>query len=176
MQFCKKTKIVAILMAVVMLSMSLASCAGGNKMTVTVGIKLGEDYIDYLYALNEDNEEYILPEEERTMLNDVSVEINYEEGEEISALRAFIEACANYDVSYELDSTETSVKSVSSYAGVSVTDSENADNNVTYFWSFTINGVEPTSGRAATNYVSDGDAIVFTLTSAAASDYEEENY
>lgn len=174
MNLRSKSKIAAILMAVVLVSMSLASCAGGNTLSVNVAIVLGDDYINYMYALNEDDEEYMIPEDDRTMLNYVTIEVSYDDGEQVSVLDAFIEACANYDISYELDSSGQSVSSIESYGKVSYTDSENSDNNVTYFWTYTINGVEPTSGRAGTNYVSDGDKIVFTLTGAAASDYDEE--
>ncbi len=172
----KKTKIrvFTLLLAVLMLSCMFVGC-GGNKMTVTVGVKLGEDYINYRYAEEEakGNEEFLIPAEDRTFINDVSIEIAYDEGEQVSALDAFINACAEYDIGYTLDSTGKSVSVVSDYKGFLGKDADG--NNLTFFWSYTINGVEPTSGRASDNFVKDGDKIVFILTSANETDFKEEN-
>ncbi len=171
----KKTKIriFALLVVVLMLSCMFVGC-GKNKMTVTVGVKLGEDYITYRYNEEESkgNEEFMIPQEDRVFINDVSIEIAYDEGEQVSALDAFINACAEYDIGYTLDSTGKSVSVVSDYKGFLGKDADG--NNVTFFWSYTINGVEPTSGRASDNYVKDGDKVVFTLTSANEADYKEE--
>ncbi len=40
---------------------------------------------------------------------------------------------------------------------------ETSYNQVDYYWSFTVNGNEPKSGKANSNYVKDGDVIVYTL-------------
>ena len=40
---------------------------------------------------------------------------------------------------------------------------ETTYNDVDYYWSFTINGKEPKSGKANTNYVKADDVIVYTL-------------
>ncbi len=172
----KKTnfRILTLLLAVLMLSCMFVGC-GKNKMTVTVGIKLGDDYITYRYNEEEaaGNDEFMIPAEDRVFLNDVSIEIPYEEGEQVSALDAFIDACKEYDIQYTLESNQKSVSVVSTYKGFLGKDDDG--NNVTFFWTYTINGVEPTSGRAADNYVNDGDVIVFTLTSANESDYDENN-
>lgn len=173
----KKTtlRIFALLFAVAMLSCMFAGC-GKSKMNVTVGVQLGQDYIDYRYAEEEKkgNMEFMIPQEHRNFLNDVSVEIAYAEGEQVSVLDAFINACAEYDLDYTLDSTGKSVSIINDYAGGSGTDEEGTI--ITFFWSYTINGVEPTEGRAADNYVKDGDKIVFTLTSASANDFDEDAY
>ncbi len=171
----KKTtvKLMAFVVVAMMLATMLCSC-GGSKMNVTVGIKLGEDYITYMYDKNIDDENFIIPQEDRVFLNDVSIEIPYDEGAQVSALDAFINACAEYDLAYTLDDAEQSVKAVRSYSGFSGQDAEGTV--LTFFWTYTINGVEPTSGRANTNYVKDGDKIVFSLVSASANDFDDEQY
>ncbi len=172
----KKTtlKIFALIFALAMLSCVFAGC-GGPKMTVTVGVKLGDDYIDYMYNVkNAGNDEFMIPAEDRNFLNDVTVEISYKEGEQVSVLDAFKNACVEYDLEYTLDSTGKSVSIIGDYSGFSGTDADGE--NVTFFWSYTVNGVEPTSGRAADNYVKDGDKIVFSLTGASESEFEEDQY
>ncbi len=171
----KKTtiRIFVLTLAIVMLTCMFAGC-GKSKMTVTVGVQLGEEYINYMYDKNADNEEFIIPQEHRNFLNNVSVEIAYAEGEQVSALAAFKNAAAEYDLDYTLDKTGKSVSIINDYKGFSEKD-ENGE-YVTYFWSYTINGVEPETGRADDNMVKDGDVIVFTLTSASASEFEEDNY
>lgn len=171
----KKTtiKLLALVVVSVMLACTFCSC-GGSKMNLTVGIKLGEDYINYQYDKNADNEEFMIPQEDRVFLNDVAIEIAYNEEEQVSALDAFINACVEYDLDYTLDDTQQSVKAVRTYSGFSGSDAEG--NILTFFWTYTINGVEPTSGRAATNYVKDGDTIVFSLVSASADDFNGDDY
>ena len=173
----KKTtlRIFALLFVVAMISCMFVGC-GKSKMNVSVGVQLGEDYINYRYAEEElkGNTEFMIPAEHRNFLNDVNVEIAYAEGEQVSALDAFINACVEYDLDYTLDSTGKSVTVINDYTGFSGKDEEGTV--ITFFWSYTINGVEPTSGRAADNYVKDGDKIVFTLTSASADDFDEDSY
>ncbi len=168
----KKTtiRIFALALAVVMLTCMFAGC-GKSKMNVKVGVKLSQNYIDYMYEQNADKEDFIIPAEHRVFLNDVDVEIAYEEGESVSALDALITAAAEYGLDYTLDSTEKSVAVINDYKGFLDT-----EKGTTFFWSYTINGVEPTEGRAADNYVKEGDVIVFTLTSADATDFDDEKY
>ena len=168
----KKTtiKLIALVVLSVMLASMFCSC-GGSKMNLTVGIKLGEDYINYQYDQHIDDEEFMIPSEDRVFLNDVPIEIVYDEGAQVSALDAFINACVEYDLDYTLDEAGHSVKAVRTYQGFSGKDADG--NNLTFFWTYTINGVEPTEGRAATNYVKDGDVIIFSLVSANELDAED---
>ena len=165
-------KVLSLILVVAALGCVMCGC-GRAKMNVKVGIKLGQDYIDYMYEKNADNEEFIIPNEDRNLLNDIDVEIVYKDGEQVSALTAFIEATYLQAIEYTLDSAEQSVKSVKTYGEFSGSAADGT--NLFFFWTYTINGVEPTTGRAATNYVKDGDVIVFTLTSASENDFKEED-
>lgn len=168
----KKTtiKLMTLVMLAVMLCSMFCAC-GKSKMNVTIGVKLGDDYITYMYNENADNPDFMIPAEDRTFLNDVGVEIAYDEGGQVSVLDVFKNAAVEYALDYTLDSNEASVASVNDYGGFTGKDAEGK--TLVFFWTYTINGVEPTEGRAATNYVKDGDKIVFTLTSASEDDYEE---
>ncbi len=154
------------LVAVMMIPM-MAGC-GGEKMTVTVGARLGQDYIDYMLDVEHaDDESYTIPANDRVLLNDVEIEIEYNEGEQISALRAIQEACANHGLDCLTNEEETSMETLKTYSGF--TRSVNGEVLV-FFWTYTINGVEPTGGRMSTNYVKDGDKVEFILTAASSED------
>lgn len=75
----KKVKFIALMVLTAMLGTMLAAC--GNTMTVKVTIKLDEKYINYMYDKNADNEEFIIPQEDRVILNDVDIPIKHKEGE-----------------------------------------------------------------------------------------------
>lgn len=169
----KKTtiKLLALVMLAVMLGTMFCSC-GKSTMNVKIGVKLGSDYIDYKYNENADNPDFMIPSEDRVFLNDVNVEVAYEEGTQVSVLDVFKNAAAEYALDFTLDSNEASVTSVNNYGGFTGKDAEGK--TLVFFWTYTINGVEPTEGRAATNYVKEGDVVVFTLTSASEDDYEGE--
>ncbi len=171
----KKTtlKLIALVMLAVMLTSMFCAC-GKSKMNVTIGAKLGEDYITYQYNANADNEEFIIPQDDRICLNDVTIEVQYEEGSQVSVLDVFKNAAIEYELDYELDSSGESISSINKYGGFSGTDEEGKV--LVFFWSYTINGVEPTSGRAGTNYVNEGDKIEFILTSASEDDFDEDAY
>lgn len=166
----KKVKLLALVVLTAMLSTILAAC--GNTMTITVTIKLDQKYIDYMYEKNADDENFIIPKEDRVILNAVPIPIKYKEGEKISVIRVFREAAANYGIdTYQLTDDELSIESIKNYKKEYATiDGE----SVTFFWAYTINGVEPKEGRAGTNYVKDGDAVVFLLTSASESEYTDD--
>ncbi len=164
-------KIIAAAMAFAMLAMMMVGCAGGNKMTVKVTVKLGEDYVNFKYAeaTAKGDSEFIIPQADRTMLDSQEVEIIYDDDEQISALRALSEVCANHDIGLTTQDDDSSVGAIKTYAGESYiassgTHVEGYDENITFYWSYTINGKEPQNGRASSNYVKDGDTLVFTLT------------
>ncbi|NLM56412.1 MAG: DUF4430 domain-containing protein [Clostridiales bacterium] len=167
----KKVKFIAFIVLTAMLCTMLAAC--GNTMTVKVTIKLDEKYINYMYDKNADNEEFIIPQEDRVILNAVPIEIKYKEDEKISVIRVFREAAANFGIdTYQLTEDELSIESIKNYKKEYATIDGEA---VTFFWAYTINGVEPKEGRAGTNYVKDGDEVVFMLTSASESEFTEDS-
>lgn len=168
----KTVKVLLLALVVLMIVPAMVGC-GGEKMTITVGAKLGQDYIDYMIDVkNADDETYTIPAEDRVLLNDVEIEIEYEEGEQVSALRAIQEACANHGLDCFTNEDETSMVTLKSYSGSTETfRNENGDvETLVFFWTYTINGVEPTGGRMSTNYVKDGDKIQFILTAASSED------
>jgi len=66
------------------------------------------------------------------------------------------EAMAAYEFDIKIKDDGTSVTGFKNYTEKTVGDTN-------YYWIYTINGVEPSSGRANTNTVVDGDAIEYTL-------------
>ncbi len=170
-------RIVACALALMMLAGMMVGCAGGNKMTVTVTVQLGSDYIDFKYAeaSSKGDKDFLIAQSDRKIMENKEISVIYGDDEQVSVLSALAEACANNDISLVRDSTETSVQSIMDYAGQSYnptsgTPIEGYDKAVTFFWSYTVNGKEPEEGRAGTNYVKDGDVIVFTLTGATAAE------
>ncbi len=167
----KKLAIKAIALLLVISAFAVAMCScGGQKITVTVTAKLGQDYIDYMYDQNSAKPDFIIPQEDRTLINAVSIPITYSGDEQISVLRAIIEACENVGLNHTEDDQGLSLVSLKDdYKNAAANDGTSRQ----FFWSYTINGVEPEGGRAGTNYVKDGDVIVFTLTAASADDMED---
>ena len=159
------------LVAVMMIPM-MVSC-GGEKMTVTVGARLGQDYINYMLDVEHaDDDSYTIPADDRILLNDVPIEIEYKEGEQISALRAIQEACLNHALDCFTNEDGNSMVTLKTYSGFTRTvKNENGDmETLVFFWTYTINGVEPSGGRMSTNYVKDGDKVEFVLTAASSKD------
>ena len=158
-------RVIVFMLAAIMLVPVLSSC-GGQKMTVKVTAQLGSDYIDYMYDVEHaDDDEYTLPNEDRTLINGVDIQIEYAEGEQVSVYRALVEACANVGLNYTPDKNEYSITGLKD-----VYNNFGASDGRQFFWTYTVNGVEPTEGRMYNNYVKDGDVLVFTLTSASADD------
>ncbi len=133
----KLSRVLAIAMAGIMLVLALASC-GAEPITVTV--KVTPDIND----------------SDSTIL-DMSVTLNMSNP---TVLDAFIEGCTIAEYEYTLDDAAQSVVDIDVYKDY--TDSET---NTTYYWYYTINGTEPTSGKASENVVADGDVVEYIYTS-----------
>ena len=137
----KKFRILAFVLAVVMLSVCLASCGTPKiKVTAKVGVFVGEEYILYPYELTVQNVE--AP----------------------TILQAVREALELNGIDYEAD--DMGIKSIAGNAYK--TDGEN-----TYFWTYTINGVEPTTGRAGNTAINEGDTIVYVYQQESNEDLAE---
>lgn len=162
-------RVIALAIAAMMLVPLMSGC-GGKKMTVKVGVRLGQDYINFKYAeakANGEEETFVIPQDDRTLINDIEVEINYSEDNEVTVIRAIREACANVALGFETDSAENSIHLVKTYTDFTyIPDSskpiEGYDKTLAFFWAFTVNGEEP-DGRAGTVVVKDGDTIQVTL-------------
>ncbi len=133
----KLSRVLAIAMAGIMLVLTLASC-GAEPIEVTV--KVTPD-------INDANSTIV----------DMSVSLNMANP---TVLDALIEACTAAEYEYTLDNAAQSVVDIDVYKDY--TDSET---NTTYYWYYTINGEEPTSGKAAENAVADGDVVEYIYTS-----------
>lgn len=135
----KKIKIIALVMAIAMLAMTAVAC-GAEKFSATCKISVvinGETILDgYEYTVEK-------------------------KGEQPTVLQAVTEAFTVLDYPYATDSEGLSLQTLT-VDGVDYTAGIQADGSGTAFWGYTIDGVEPSSGRAGNNTVSDGQAIVFT--------------
>lgn len=167
-------RVIALAIAAMMLVPLMSGC-GGKTMTVKVGVKLGQDYISYKYAeakANGQEDTFVIPQEDRTLINDIEVEINYNEDDEVTVIRAIREACANVALNFETDSAGNSIHLIKTYTDFTFTPNaskpiEGYDKTLVFFWAFTVNGVEP-DGRAGTVVVKDGDNIQITLSAQGA--------
>lgn len=166
-------RILALSLAVLMLAVFMCSMSGCSKsMKIKVGVKLGEDYINYKYAeaKRDGNDDFIIPANERTILNDLELRINYDDDDPVTALRALREACANSSVTFKTNASGQSIETIGSYSTFLYTPDANKpiegfDETLSFFWSFTVNGKEPEEGRVNNYELKDDDVIVFTLTS-----------
>lgn len=128
-----KMKIFALLLVSVLLVGMCASC-GTEKVSASVTVKV---------VANDD-----------ILVNDLPVTVEGTADKLPTVLEAVRLAFIEMDIPYEDD--EASLMRVRDYVD------DNTDEQYSYFWEYTINGVAPTTGKAGSNTVKDGDVIVFT--------------
>ncbi|MCD8312251.1 MAG: hypothetical protein LUD43_07155 [Firmicutes bacterium] len=104
-------------------------------------------------------EPYDISESERVILDSVTVTVGIDGGA-VTVLDAVTKALSEYGVEYTLDLTGMSISTVAGYVGGTLYCGEETE---IFFWGYTVNGEEPTSGRAGTNYVWDGDVITYVI-------------
>ncbi|MCD7943280.1 MAG: hypothetical protein LUH43_00045 [Clostridia bacterium] len=104
-------------------------------------------------------EPYDISESERVILDSVTVAVTIDGGA-VTVLDAVTKALSEYGVEYTLDLTGMSISTVAGYAGGTL---YYDDETEVFFWGYTVNGEEPSSGRAGTNYVWDGDVITYVI-------------
>ncbi len=131
----KFTRILALALAAIMAVFCFASC-GVETINVNLKINCGDP--------------------EFPVILDVKVPLK---SKDPTVLQAFVEGCIINEMDYTLTEDEESVKDIDVYK-----DYVDTETNTTYYWYYTINGAEPTSGRAADNTVADGDTIEFIYT------------
>lgn len=160
-------KVIALSLAAFMLMAVMCGC-GGKSMKIKVGVKLGQDYIDFKYAeaKSKGDEDFIIPADERTILDNLEVTINYDEDDPVTALRALRDACENNSIDFTMNSAGR-VEKIRTYSTLSYTPDANNpiegyDEPLSFIWAFTVNGEEP-AGRVNTYEVKEGDVLVFTL-------------
>lgn len=132
----KFTRISALALALIMAALCFVSC-GAKTINVNLKINCGDEDVPVIL--------------------DVKVPMK---SNDPTVLQTFIEGCLLNEMDYTLTDDEQSVKDIDEYK-----DYVDTETNTTYYWYYTINGVEPTSGRAANNFVADGDTIEFIYTS-----------
>ncbi|MCI8388474.1 MAG: DUF4430 domain-containing protein [Clostridiales bacterium] len=130
----KLTRIISLMIVGVLLALSFVSCQGSvEKQEVTVTVRIIAD----------DPDEPVL-----------DTQITFK-AETPTVLGAVIEACNKNEISYVLTDGEDSIKDIQEY--VNYTDAD----GIMHYWMYYINDVEPTSGKANTNAVADGDVILY---------------
>ena len=135
-----KIRIIALVMAVMMLGMCMASCGGSTAEKVTVNANIS-----------------VMVGEE-VLFGPVDMTIEGTTEQVPTVLQLAEEAFTMYEIPHEVNETGISLTSVTidgtAYANT-VTDTE------IYTWYYTADGVEPEEGRAGTNALVEGQSIVF---------------
>lgn len=127
-------RILAIVLVSVMAVFCFASC-GKEVPEITVQLKINCNDPDFPVIL------------------DIPVTIKKEAP---SVLDIFTTGCDGAEMAYVLDDEGKSVVDIDVYK-----DYTDAETNTTYYWYYTINGKEASSGKAADNTVADGDVIEY---------------
>lgn len=137
-----KIRIVALVMAVMMLGMCMASCGGGEKVSVNcnISVAIGEEEVFGPYNLTVQGPVDTPP----------------------TVLQVAQEAFTVCEIPYEVDENGLSLTSITIDGTVYA---KGADETNIYTWYYTADGVEPEEGRAGTNAVLEGQSIVFHYSS-----------
>ena len=134
-----KIRLIALVIAVTMLAMCMASCGStAEKVAVNCNVSV---------MLN--GEEVFGP---------VNYTVNGTTETPPTVLQAVREAFTVYEIPYEVDENGLSITSITidgtEYA-------KKADDTNIYMWYYTADGIEPEEGRAGTNLIVEGQTITF---------------
>ena len=133
----KLTKILAVVIAAVMLVIGCVSCAEAEKkVTVTLEFKGG-----------------ICSKNANLFKFPITLKVSADDENGPSVLDVLHKFQDDNDVELKFENDVTLI----SYAGLEKGDKEDK----TYMWEFLINGESPKAGKADTNYVKDGDVITY---------------
>lgn len=141
----KHSKLIALICALLTLSVFAVGCGNDNAVTVNVTVS----------AIAEDT----------VYVNPVKVTIEGTTEEPPTVLDAAISAFDQNGTPCEAD--EYSILSIGDYA-------DKTEGEYTYFWEYTVNGEKPEEGRANTIQVNENDIIVFTYVQVLTSDLLDE--
>lgn len=135
----KITRVIALSLALIISAFAFVSCGEkapeAPEINVTVQIRTGET-------------------DDTMILNDpVKVQV-----ENPTVIDALVAASIQYDIDYNLSDDGKSIKDILTYR------EEMVDDTI-YYWFYEINGKEPTSGTASTNFIADGDTITYKYVS-----------
>ncbi len=135
----KKIRVAALAIALVMLALTLAACSSAEKVSVncTVTIICNDEVMldNYAYTV------------EGTTENPPTI------------LQAVREACQTVEIPCEVDENGLGVESFS-FDGTTYANT-NDENNI-YRWYYTVDGIEPESGRAGNTEIKEGQNICYT--------------
>lgn len=131
----KMRRILGAVLAAVMVVLTLASCTA-TAPTINVTLKISPNV-----------------DPEFPTILDVAVPLK---STEPTVLEAFIEGCMVNSVDYTLTDDEKSVVDIDQYP-----DYIDEETGINYFWTYTVNGVEPEAGRASDAALKDGDVIEY---------------
>ncbi len=134
----KLTRVFALAIAAVMLALSLASCGTvAPEITVTVEI-----YSNSPEAATEDD-----------LVLNVQQSI---QSEAPTVFEAVTEALIVNEIAYVASDDMMSLVDIKDFK-----DYTEADTGIAHYWMYYLNDVEPTSGKAGTNAIADGDKITY---------------
>lgn len=139
----KKIRVAALVLAMIMLTFSIAACSKTEKVKVNCTVSVIIDG--------------------EVMLDNYAYQVEGPVDNPPTVLQAVQEACMTLDIPCEADDAGLSVES---FTFDGVTYSSGSDGENIYGWYYTINGVEPEagSGRAGNRPVEEGQAICYTYT------------
>lgn len=133
----KLTRIISVVLAGIILAFALVSCGGEPVQEVTVTLK-------------------IVGSDEGDPVLDTQVTVK---AANPTVLDAFIAACDENEIPYVLSDDSASVKDIQDFTN------HTDENGIAHYWMYYINDVEPTSGKANANTISDGDVILYSYVS-----------
>lgn len=139
----KFIKYAALVLAVMMLSVAFIGCESVEKVTVNVTVSAVADGA--------------------TFFGPVTLPVSTPVDEPATVLVAATLAMDENGIYYTITEDGLSLVSIGDYADTS-------DDEYTYFWEYTVNGVAPESGRAGTILVNENDVIVFNYVKILTSD------
>lgn len=147
----KKRSIIAVLLLSAMVILSMSSCAEPDvKTTVHLTITVGTKLID----------------------EDVTVSTSADNKNGPSVIDVLHYMVDNKNTPLEFNDKNNTLIRLGNYYSTDY-------DNVTYLWTYTINGVEPKEGKADTNYVKEGDKIEYSfmaMTETTPGSYEYKPY
>ncbi len=126
-------KAILLLLVVIFVAGMIPSCVtDADEIAVTLSIRAGDEKI-FNTKIN------IVPTNDDGTCSVIDVVNN---------------AIALYEVDIKLDTSGNSITKIKNYDSTSI-------DGIEYYWMYKINDVEPTTGKANTNYVKDGDTIEY---------------
>ena len=137
----RKFKRIALVCALILVGAMIVSCGASTKVSVNVKV--------------------VVMAEDEIYFGPVEVQVEGTTDNPPTVLQCAQEAFILNDFRYEND--EYSILSIGDYK-------EKTEGDYQYFWVYTINGVEPTSGRAGTIVANEGDVILFTYVKESTAD------